>query len=258
MGKKIILTLLLLVSISMAEVTILHPIEKTFNDSLYLGKISPGQELKLVFSRETGPNGNKKTIFWEKAVIPQQFLINETIEGNQITTWIKIPEQHPTGMLSFNVTLQNNILYIMPEQRQITMNVSKNLYSFSYPDSFSSKAGEKIEIPVEIISESIAEEKIRITDSINFPLKWTHMPEIKFNGKGKKTAMLTVNPSEEGDYNIALKLETSTGEEAGIIKIHLRTTPTISSKLKAFEEGFSVTPIIMQPFYSFLSLLSYL
>ena len=240
----------------MAEVTLMQPVQKTINDNLYLGKIAPGQKLKLVFSRETGPEGNKKAIFWEKALIPSELLINQTMEGSKIIAWIKAPE-NVRGNYSFNATLQSDLLYIMPETKQITMDVTENVYEMSYEKAFNSRAGVPIQIPITIKSSSIADEQLKLVSSQNFPLKWAEFPSITFHGKETKQAMLELKPTEEGKYNITLKIGRKSSKLINLININLRTYPTIKSKLKAFEEGFSITPIIMQPFYSFLSLMGY-
>jgi len=256
MIKKLLIIFLILSSMTLAEVTLIQPVKKTISNNLYLGQIAPGQELKLVFSRETGPDGNKKAIFWEKALIPKKILINQTMEGDKIISWIRAPE-NIRGNYTFNITLQGDLLYIMPETKQLTMQVTENVYELTYQKSFTSKAGETIQIPITIKSNSIAKEELKLTSSQNFPLKWTEFPKTIFQGKGTKQVMLKLKPTEEGDYNITLKIGRKSSNLINLINIKLRTYPTIKSKLKAFEEGFSITPIIMQPFYSFLSLIGY-
>jgi len=256
MKKKFLFIFLILLSIGLSEVTLISPVQKTISNSIYLGKIAPSQELKLVFSREIGPGGKAKAIFWEKAVLPNSLFLNETLQGDTITAWIKMPEEI-RGNYTFNVTLQGDILYLKPETKQITVDVTENVYNIKYETSFHSKTGKAIIVPVTITSESIADETLFLESTENFPMKWVNFPETTFNGKETKQIQLKLKPAQEGYYKIQLKIGRKSSNLINVMSFNLRTMPTIKSKLEAFGEGFSVTPIIMQPFYSFLSLLGY-
>ncbi len=256
MTKKILIALLLLIAIGFSDLTVIQPVHKALNNNLYLGKIAPGQQLKLVFSREIGPEGNAKAIFWEKVLIPKQILLNESLEGDTITAWIKIPLSM-RGNYTFNATAQGDLLYIKPETHQITIDVTENTYTLSCPENFESKASQPITIPIEIKSNSIADDEIKLVGAENFPLKWIQFPETKIKAGETKKILVKFNPTEEGDYKITLKIGRRSSNLINLIRIHLKTRPTIKSKLLSFQEGFSITPIIMQPFYSFLSLIGY-
>ncbi len=256
MAKKILIALLLVIAVGFSDLTILQPAHKTLGNNLYLGKIAPGQQLKLVFSRETGPEGNAKAIFWEKILIPKQILLNESLEGDKIIAWVKIPLTM-RGNYTFNATAQGDLLYIIPETHQLTIDATENVYRFSCPKNFESKASQPITIPVEVKSNSIADDEIKLVGSENFPLKWAQFPATTIKAGETKKIMLKLNPSEEGNYKIILKIGRKSSNLINLINIHLKTRPTIKSKLFSFQEGFSITPIIMQPFYSFLSLIGY-
>ena len=253
MKKRTLLLFLILLSIGLSAVTMNYPVQESIEDSIFLGKIAPDQLLELRFSRETGPSGTDKAVFWETVLIPDNIFVNKTLDGNEIVAWIRAPSDM-RGIYSFNITAQGDILYIIPQSKEISIEVTEDVYEITYEDYFSTKAGESLEIPISIKSFSIANEELMLTDSEGIPLKWMDIDKVHFDGIGEKQTMLKIIPNEEGLYKIKLKIGRKSSSYINLIKIDLRVYPTVKSKLRAFGEGFSISPIIMQPFYSFLSL----
>ena len=255
MVKRLFLVFLVMISVSFAAVTLNYPTEVTIDDSLFLGKIAPDQLLELRFSRETGPSGTDKSIFWEVISIPDNLVVNNTLDGNEIVAWIRVPSDI-RGLYSFDITAQGPLgnLTIEDQTKEIVIEVTEDVYEINYDNYFATKAGEVLEVPIIITSSSIAREELSLIESEGIPLKWVAFDKIKFEGVGEKQVIAEIIPNEEGIYETKLKLGRKSSSFVNLMEIDLRVYPTIKSKLRAFGEGFSISPIIMQPFYSFLSL----
>ena len=253
MEKKAVVLFLVMLSIGLSAVTLNYPVQESIDESIFLGKIAPGQFLELRFSRETGPQGTDRAVFWERTLIPEELIVNNTLAGNEIITWIKIPNDI-RGKYSFNLTMQGDILYIKPQSKEIILEITEDVYFLEYEKDFSSYAGEELIIPMKIKSESIAMETLFLKDIEAMPLKWVEVENIKFEGIGEKEMVIKITPNEEGLYKTKLKIGRESNSYINLMEINLRVYPTIKSKLRAFGEGFSISPMIMQPFYSFLSL----
>lgn len=263
--KKII-ALLILTSVAIASAALTYPQSIMMDYGAYneqnvyylgefdLGKISPGQDLRLVFSRHTGPGNSESdaSIFWESA------------EGNEVSSFVKgmnleavhtIPPS-VRGNYAFDLTLRGSKLgTIAPHKIKFKLFITEDVYFFEYEKTHEMSAGTTKEITVKIRSESIASDVLNFRNSEGIPSSWIEQDNLVMGPGETKTVTMKITPNEEGMYNAKIKAGRLSSQITDTMPMEIRVKPTLSSKLKAFNEGFSIIPVIMQPFYSLMSLL---
>lgn len=262
---KKLFCLFFVVSTVLATTTLNSPRQFTLTDSSVfndLGNVAPGQTLNLIFSRSTGLTGETRAIFWETAIatLPDGSNVNSNLQGAEISLTIKIPENTQEGDYIFSVMMTGTDLrIIVPETYKFKVNVKKDVYSFAYEVNQKVNAGEPTAIVVRVTSSSSASDTFTITNTLGVPLGWfsrqnVYVPYYDGTGMQEPTDYtLTITPFEEGYYPATLTLGKASGAPSYTLNINFRVLPTLKSKLKAYSEGFSLVPMILQPFYSLLS-----
>ncbi|MEM0372318.1 MAG: hypothetical protein QXO69_00530 [archaeon] len=263
---KKLLALLVLASTALASATLTYPQSifmdyGTYNDanqyylgSFDLGKVAPGQTLKLMFSRNTGPGNTESeaSIFWETA---EGEGISSQINGMELVATHVVPVT-ARGKYSFNVVLKGSELgTIAPHFITFNVFVTENIYSFKYENSHVMDAGATKTVEMKITSSSAASDTLMFRNVDGMPSGWLDQKDVVIGPGETKTIAMKITPNEEGMYNANVRVTRKSSAVQDSVPLTLRVKPTVSSKLKAFSEGFSIIPVIMQPFYSLLSLL---
>lgn len=248
-----------------ASTYLTYPTEITFEEAVeldtvahvrimeqkYLGKVSPGQVIELVFSRYTGGNFN-----WTDAILyaPDFGVVQEFDAGTQnITVNLKVPTETVEGTYTLQVNISNYLELKATESVGFQIDVQKNIYVFSLPESTTIDAGETTTLSLNVKSLSIAPETLTLGTFEGLPAKWSQTATVFIGPLQQKTASFSVTPLQEGYYDLQFKLTRASSYIAERKNFMLRVYPTIRAKFQSFGEGFSLVPMLLQPFYSLLS-----
>ncbi|MFH0986715.1 MAG: hypothetical protein V1911_01560 [Candidatus Micrarchaeota archaeon] len=266
MNKLIaLLALLLLAQAGFATITVISPVERVFSDGdfqvdnklIYHGVIdfgtaAPGQSIVFVFSRNTGEEG---LIYWEKAVVSTDIVRESTLSGNEIELLAKMPE-NVRGEYYFNVTMEGvDIGTIVSEVFTGKIFIKEDVFDFTIPEYIESDAGADKEFTMTVKSSSIAPDTIFIKNMDGIASKWITMQEFEIGPLEQKQITVEVTPNEEGLYNAKFNIGRASGPYIDQFSSKIRVYPTLKSKLGAFDEGFSIIPAILEPFYALLGML---
>lgn len=250
------IALLLFCSVALASVNLIYPAQLQLEKGTQaeLGKISPGQTLKLIFDRQTGGNFLWDRIMltppagWEKDDAPLT-----TRDVDSLTVFLRVAED-AAGDYSFVATARNDLGLRSPEEVTFKINVTKNVYSYSFAEGYFVEAGKTSLIPLRVRSESIAEDTLYFGKIAGLPAKWVTAEPLLIAPGAEKNTTISVTPIDEGFFRIDFAVSRNSSSIIDSAKAHLRVKPTLQSKLRAYGEGFSLVPIILQPFYALLSL----
>jgi hypothetical protein len=254
-------------SVVSASVTITYPIyanfdsrnatyvsqfvgDKTILTGKMLGKVAPGQTLVLVFSRETGSNW-----LWDRFQTSTGW--NEHIRiGDEITLIINIPKD-AQGMYQLNITGTGSYepgIVKTPEVLPITLEVTPAVYEYVFEQKYDLYVDYPNSVFFKVKSNSLAADVLEFSIA-DFPAKWVKKIQAKVEPLQERKLFFSINPMEEKSYRVkftAMRESGITDIVDGTLDVH---PATLKTKLKSLSEGFSIVPIILQPFYSLLSLL---
>jgi hypothetical protein len=221
-----------------------------------LGDVAPGQTIKLVLSKETGGATIKN---WKRMTLtpPPGWMKDDEPDAvrdvNNITVYMSVPLDAEEGPYVVDLSASELVGARTVESVPLTINVRKNIIAYGFAEGYYAEAGAgRIQFVVK--SDSLAPDRITFRSVEGFPTKWASAPTAELGPLGEQTLELTVSPLEEGLYKIKFNIE----RDSGLVdspQVELRVKPTLKSKFRAFGEGFSVVPTILQPFYSLLSFL---
>jgi len=261
---------LVVLSSVLASATLVYPKHVIMNYGTYLednnyflgeydlGDVAPGQVIELVFSRNTGPNNTESSasIFWESAEVkpfPYSFKLNP----KNLTVRVSVPETL-RGDQKFNVTLYGHVGTIAPHLITFKVKVKEDVFSFEAPSSLEVVQGHTEYFFIKVKSSSAASDTLIIRKLSGIPSKWIDGREVFLGPFEEKTLKFSLTPNEEGYYPGGIVVERKSSALRDFLKLDLRVKPSFDSKLKAFSEGYSVIPVVLQPFYSLMSLLGLL
>ena len=263
--KKIVF-LVLLATIVSASSTLVYPQTIYMNMGSYdenndyymgefdLGKIAPGQDLKMIFSRNTSEYNTESeaSIFWIKA---EGNNIQSLMSVHFIEASYKIPF-NLRGEHKFNVTLKGSeVGTITPHIMTFKIFVTENVYDFEFQKEHVLNAGKTKGITIKIKSNSASADTLTFTNTEGIPSNWIKKSNVLMEPGETKLITILANANEEGQYSAKLNVGRHSSQLHDSLEMNFRVKPTFSAKLKAFSEGFSIIPVVMQPFYSLLSMI---
>jgi len=217
----------------------------------YLGMVSPGQIITLVFDRYAGGNFN-----WTEAIVDAP--IWNTVEeieasAHNITVELQVPTNTAEGKYNFRVNISNYLELRATESVGFQVEIKHDIYDFELPDETFANAGETTTLSMNIKSYSIAPETLTLGEFEGLPAEWSQKTELFVGPLEEKSTSFSIRPMQEGYYNLNFKLTRASSGVAETESFGLRVYPTIKAKFQAFGEGFGLVPILLQPFYSLLS-----
>lgn len=263
--KKIVF-LVLLATIVSASSTLVYPQMIHMNIGSYdenndyymgefdLGKIAPGQNLKLIFSRNTSEYNTESeaSIFWIRAD-------GNDIHSSMSVHFIEASYEIPfnlRGEHKFNLTLRGSeVGTIAPHIITFKTFITENVYDFEFQKEHVLKAGETKEITMKIKSHSASADTLTFKNTEGIPSNWIKKTDVLIEPGETKIITIKANANEEGQYFAKLNVGRHSSQLHDSLEMNFRVKPTLSAKLKAFSEGFSIIPVVMQPFYSLISIL---
>jgi hypothetical protein len=220
-----------------------------------LGNIAPGQTLAMLFSTTSGGNYD----WLQASIVPPQGWAKEdavTLERDvhTLTAYLYVPADAAEGTYTFDVVASRGVEGIRtPERVSITLNVQNDVFEYGFPEGYVAIAG-KSELQFTVKSNSVGADTLKILGLEGLPEKYTIQTEAEIRPLEERTIILDIKPSDEGVYPITFRIGRTTSPVIDTVQTELRVKPTLQSKLALFGEGFALVPIILQPFYSLLSL----
>jgi len=260
MRTAIFLAILLLSSVTLADITMTYPrsivasATDHFDNQTYvqvlvaerLGKISPGQLLVINFSRTSGSDYN-----WDDLAIGEPWGHSTVTDyADSFTAKIPIPA-NASGDYTLSFSLSNSFGFRTSQRLPLVVEVTEAAYTFGLNSTYSVTAGQTNLLQIPVISESVAEDSIDLTIS-GLPKNWTthYVKYMKPFDIGQFD--ITMRPVEEGAYTLTFLVKMDSGAIQQLNRT-LRVMPTIQSKFESTADGFSLIPAILQPFYSLIS-----
>ncbi|GEM_PF-2803448 len=259
---KKLLAFLIFASTAFSTVTLLEPINVGALQSteVSLGNVMPGQTLELIFTRDTGTTGQMRAIFWETATatLPDNSTLKSQLMGGRLSLKIPIPKGF-TGKYALSVRMEGTqIGIIQAETVNLWVNVQNGLYGFDMKPEYHISAGQPNNIPVTVTSSSAASDTLSVTSTEGMPFGWFDRQPTYIRYVSSREMNLDIAPFEEGYYPTKISISRASDGVLEMKTTAFRVTPTLKSKLKAYSEGISIVPVILQPFYSVLSFLGLL
>lgn len=221
-----------------------------------LGDVAPGQTLKLVFSRETGSN-----FFWDKMQTNNPEWNEKLSVGDKITLYLNIPKA-ASGIYSINITGTSSYdpgTIKTPEILPIQIRATNGTYAYSFPEHFEAIMDYPNSLFFRVKSTSLAADTLTFS-ILGFPASWAEPVKSDIEPFGEKTLFFKIDPMEERmrSYPISFSCLRDSGP-IDLIPATIGISPaTLITKFKAMSEGFSLIPVLLQPFYSLLSLFGFL
>lgn len=220
-----------------------------------LGDIAPGQTLAMVFSTTSGGNFD-----WTQSVIvpPQGWEKEDAValerDVHTLTSYLYVPANAAEGTYSFDVQLSRGLEGIRtPEKVTMTLNVKNSVFDYGFPAQYAAAAG-KSALQFTVKSNSIGSDVLKILSLGGLPEKYTIQENAEIGPLEQKTVSLDVIPLDENIYTVTFNIGRESSGIVDTVDKELRIKPTIQSKLMLFGDGFSLVPVILQPFYSLLSI----
>jgi hypothetical protein len=269
---KVLFTFVLVFSFAFASITLEYPIKEHFDsknatkvaryvgDSTILsgkllGNIAPGQTVTLEFSRETGSN-----FLWDNfnVTVPPNWEKKETL-SDKITVQITAPKDS-IGLYDFNITATSSYepgTIKTPEILPFQIFVSNTSYVFEFPSQFNAVIDYPNTLFFKIKSNSLAKDTIKFSIS-GFPTKWVKEVSTTIKPLDEKTLFFSIYPMEQKTFSVLFMATHESGLSETIPGEIIVSSTTFQTKLKAMAEGFSLIPVILQPFYSLLSLFGFI
>ncbi len=253
---KILASLMLLVSLSLAAVYMQAPFTHDyvkvirFNSDKntydlgdhYLGKLSPGQSIRLVFSRDSGTPYD-----WDNLLIytspglrvsyektPKQFVVTLNAVSEDRNAWVEI-------------YFMEEFMFRGTERIVFRLDVTPEAYTHYFVRE-TVPAAEDSYYVFKVKSESLADDVI-LARIEGLPRAWAGAAEETIKSGQEIEVRIPLKATEEGRYPIRVKVEYASGLKEEFQR-ELWVKPTMKSKMKSVGEGFVLVPGLLQPLYS--------
>jgi hypothetical protein len=246
MFKKLcilIIVLFLLNSVNSAR--LIDPISKTIVDDEYVGSVSAGSTLELIFSKELG-NFDSLTV---DSKLPQGF--NTTVKDylESIKVFVEIPDNAINDSYSLQLTLNGK----KTETINIYFVISDNLLDASL-NNYASEVfvGERAEYTFTLINNSHADDEFSLSNS----LPWYWLNESGLSGDLAQENLLKIMVPRKSTKEITLAIYPQThGEKIfdAVVKLTPNEEKKFSLKVNSKQIFKTKTQSIFYgiPFYSF-------
>ncbi len=250
MFKKLLVLFVLFFSLNVfSDALILVPIEShlNVNDSVELGRVMPGQELKLIISDNSF---RQDGLLWEKATVtlPTNWvLIYSKKEDKSLELLIKVPESIPANIYNLKLTLTAPSKSIDFEDFFLKVIVSnKPLISVTSTNLFvEGKTGKESSYSLLISNNSICNQELVIQSSL--PKTWFNPKTVLIPFNSVKEIVVKVTPQQTVKKEFSFKLVAGE-KELGSINAVIDSKPSLSGKFYSFIAGFPIYSISLIPF----------
>ncbi len=234
------------------------------NQSVYLGKVGPGESFYVLASpNTTSENGNYVNIGWDtlKAVsLPagwssQPSPLYENPMKMKIT--VSPDAQYGTHRLALRAVNVQNYSGLGNLTFYVTVNVTSNIFRLGISPSYlSSGMAQPADLYISINNTGISDDPFIISAS-GLPA-WNVSEEVISLHSTKNTFAYQVFADEPGVYDLNVSVDSSTSpllKESYPIKFVVKES--LLNDYTAVGNGIGLFPIIFEPTYAFMSALSY-
>jgi len=226
--------------------------EPNILESEKLGDVAPGQTVYFVIERKSST-----TFLWDNAniQIPDGWKKTGEVEPDAFLYDVAVPQNTKEGDYTITITTSGDLQVLTPNVIDLTVHVEEDAYFLAVDDFYSVYMDAFNLVPFTIKSDSIAQDPVSLSIE-GIPANWVEKKEITISAGEEKRIFFLVDPKTEGVYPIKFKAITSQGGIGGTADSQITVYPaSLSSKLKALGEGFSIVTPILQPFYSLLAII---
>jgi len=226
--------------------------EPNYLKSETLGSIAPGQTLRLVIDRHSGT-----AFFWDniELTIMDGWKKTGSKQAEVFTYDVEIPKDAALGLYNVTIHASGDIQVVTPEVITLSLDVKNDVYSFTTEPSYSVYIDASNALPFSLKSDSIGSDLVRLSLE-GIPADWLGSKDIILSPNEERRMFFLLDPKIEGTYPIKFKATSALGGAAGSADSELIVyPPSLKSKLVVLNEGFSIVTVVLQPFYSLLSLI---
>jgi hypothetical protein len=270
MLKSIAIQLLvfpLFLTIVLASIHVTYPVDVTYStvaktstqhgvpnilQSDLLGSVAPGQTVRLIIDRKSNT-----TFLWDSVelTIPDNWKKTGSKAVSDIEYYITVPQEAQTGVYTITLTASGDIQVLTPEVIALEIDVSNNLYHADVNSLYPVYIDTSNAIPFTVRTDSIAREDTRIILE-GVPTNWVDAKKFTLMPGEERRSFFTMEPKSEGVYPAKFKVLNDEGTELASSDSQITVYPaSLGAKLKVLNEGFSIVTVVLQPFYSLLSLI---
>jgi len=246
MFKKLcIVLILLLLASSVYSVRLIDPISKEIDIEEYVGSVSPGSTLELIFSKELGKFDSLEI----NSTLPTGFKATVKDYLESIKVLVEVPNNAINDTYSMNLTISGksteeiNIYFVVVDG---LLDASLNNYSNE------TYVGSLADYTLTLINNSHADDEFSITTS----LPWYWLTEKGLSGDPTKDNTINIIVPRKSTKEVTIKIYPPTFGEK-IFNVVVNTTPKekkeFSLKINAKQTFKTKTQNIFYglPFYSF-------
>jgi hypothetical protein len=217
-----------------------------------LGNIAPGQSFRLVIDRYT-----ERDFVWDNmdVAIPEGWKKVGSKSASEFIYEINVPKETAIGPYKIILSASVEIKVMTPNILNLTVDVRNDVYSFKVMPEYKVFMDTSNSVPFSVKSDSLATDIVYLSLG-GIASDWVSSKSVVIAPNEERKALFLVDPKNEGTYDITFTAVSSLEGAAGSADSKLVVQPTsLKSKLKVLNEGFSIVTVILQPFYSLLSLL---
>lgn len=262
----IILLLALSVCAEGTYVNVIDPVEQRGmheGDNVSLGSVGPGQTIAIIAERATsGPDGTMHNTGWDKLAIedlPQGWIAEDSpLYETPMKAKIKVSPDAEDGTYYFkaNAIDENNYEGLGNVTVNVKVNVNKEIFILDVsPSEVTTGVGQPALYFIKINNLGAASDIFTIKTS-GIPA-WRFKKDIFVAHGSEKTISYEVVLNEENELNVTINV-TSTSSEliSKQMGVKLKAETSLISDYKATANGLLIFPLIEQPIYSLIALLS--
>lgn len=258
---------MLLLSLNAIYLNIEGPVNATLTNgqSIYLGRVGPGESFYvLANSTTTNASGTFINIGWDtlKAVsLPRGWSSQQSpLYANPMKMKITVPPTARNG--TYKIIIQAINVQNLSRLGNLTINafvnVTPNVLNVSVsPKTFSSGIGQQITLYIKINNTGISDDPFNIS-AANLPA-WNLTKTVISLHSRVNTFTYPIFLNEPGVYNFNMTITATT---SSLIKRVYPETFTVQASLlndyNAVGQGVILSPVVFDPAYSFMYLLSLL
>lgn len=261
-----IITAIIPISSAMS-LTVLGPTSAvlTNGQSVYLGKVGPGESFYVLASATT-PNatGFVVNIGWDQlsAVnLPQGWTSQQSLlYANPMKLKVTVPPNAQYGIYNITLLAVNTANYSRLGNITVVAKVNVTPYVFStsvQPTSIQSGVNQPTNLYVMINNTGISDDPFNI-NLVGLPA-WNVTDQVVALHLTQSTYVYPVYVGEAGKYHFNLTISSTTSPALFVsYPINLTARPSLINDYRAVGQGVMLSPVIFEPSYELMLLLSYL
>jgi uncharacterized membrane protein len=217
-----------------------------------LGNIAPGQSFRITIDRASGT-----IFFWDNLdlTVPEGWKKVGSKSASEFVYEVTVPKETAIGTYKIILSASGDIKVMTQNMLNLTIDVRNDVYSFKIMPQYDVFMDTSNSLPFSIKSDSLATDTVYLS-LVGIASDWVASKSVVMAPNEERKSFFLVDPKNEGTYDITFNAVSSLEGAAGSADSKLVVQPTsLKSKLKVLNEGFSIVTVILQPFYSLLSLL---